>query len=296
MISWILGAAIFAAFGVGRWRARSVARQVERRFRRGPDGVIVGAESISLGGSSRAVLMVHGAGDTPQSLTRLAAALNQRGFAVEAPLLPGHGRSLRALAAHSGEEWYVTARASLESLRKRHEWVGVVGLSMGGALAARLAAEFTDLPALVLLSPYLGMPTVERWLTRSSILWGLFAPDVSTAATGSVFDPEARANSRAYGAMNVRALRELLRVASQGRASLPAIKSPTLVIQSRTDNRISGELTRQAFAELGAVDKRLEWIEGAGHVITVDYGWQRVAELTAEWLDAHGSVERSAER
>jgi hypothetical protein len=31
----------------------------------------------------------------------------------------------------------------------------------------------------------------------------------------------------------------------------------------------------------------MEWIDGAGHVITVDFGWERVAALIADWMDAH---------
>jgi len=288
MIPATVAFALLIALGIGRLRARAVERAVLARFERREDGIIVGAEPISLVGTSNAaVLLVHGAGDTPQSLARVAAVLNQRGYSVDAPLLPGHGRSLRELAAHSGDEWYATARSALQSLRERHEWVAVLGLSMGGALSARLAAEVGDIPALVLLSPYLGMPRAGDLVTRVSPLWGLFVPNVSTAAERSVLDPVARSAGLAYGAMSVRALRELRRVARQGWAALPSIHAPTLVIQSTTDNRVSAELTRRAFQEIGALDKRIEWIEGAGHVITVDYGWERVAASAADWLDRH---------
>src|SRR3954471_919887 len=118
MIPATVALALIVALGIGRLRARTVERGVIARFKRDKDGIILGAEPISLSGRiDAAVLLVHGAGDTPQSLARLAAALNERGYAIEAPLLPGHGRSLRELAAHSGDEWYAAARSGLISLR-----------------------------------------------------------------------------------------------------------------------------------------------------------------------------------
>ena len=68
---------------------------------------------------------------------------------------------------------------------------------------------------------------------------------------------------------------------------LPAVTVPTLMIQSRDDNRISVADAERTFASLGSREKRLEWIAGAGHVISVDYGHERVFDLTSEWLGAH---------
>jgi esterase/lipase len=38
---------------------------------------------------------------------------------------------------------------------------------------------------------------------------------------------------------------------------------------------------------LGARDKKMVWTEGAGHVITVDYGRERVYSEVVSWLDKH---------
>jgi len=67
--------------------------------------------------------------------------------------------------------------------------------------------------------------------------------------------------------------------------ALPRVVAPTLVIQSREDNRIGIEDAERSFAQLGAREKRLEWVTGAAHVITVDYGRERVIELLASWME-----------
>jgi carboxylesterase len=119
----------------GRWYRRSLATALDARFPRNPDGVIRGAEPIHRQGSNGgAVLLVHGGGDTPQTMTHLADALAGHGYSVAAPLLPGHGRDLAAFDASDGDEWFEAVRREFSSLRESHEWVGVVGLSMGGAL------------------------------------------------------------------------------------------------------------------------------------------------------------------
>lgn len=288
MIVVAVVAPLLILWAVGRLYSRSLNRAVSSRYQRGPSGIIIGAEAVNQPGTNgAAVLLVHGAGDTPQTLSHLCEELNRRGYSVLAPLLAGHGRSLSDLDSHSAEDWYADVRDRYAELRQKHPWTGVVGLSMGGALAARLAADIVDLPALVLAAPYLAMPRVGELAVRSSSLWGLFIPHVRTSTSLSVLDPAARATSLSYGAMSWRALRALRVTAKRGWDSLRQIQAPTLIVQSTSDNRVSSADTQRAYELLGAREKSIEWIEGAGHVITVDYGWQRVTTLVADWMDSH---------
>jgi carboxylesterase len=65
---------------------------------------------------------------------------------------------------------------------------------------------------------------------------------------------------------------------------LPGVRAPTLMIQSRGDNRIDASDAEAAFAALGASDKRLVWVDEGGHVITVDKGRERVLAAGGDWL------------
>jgi esterase/lipase len=69
-------------------------------------------------------------------------------------------------------------------------------------------------------------------------------------------------------------------------AALPRVVAPTLMIQSREDNRLSVVDAERAFALLGAREKRLEWITGAAHVITVDYGRDAVIASLTSWMES----------
>src|SRR6185503_8890587 len=258
----------------------------------GPDGIMAGAGPITLsrGADAPGMLLLHGGGDTPQTLRYLAEHLYQRGYAVHAPLLPGHGRSIEDFARVTSGEWRDAARTAYREMRERHNWVGVAGLSMGGALAVQVAAETSDLPALALLAPYLSMPREVAIAARLARFWGIAVPYVRSLDPGarrSINDPEEDARNLAYGVFTPAALRALRATVARAASLLPRVAAPTLMIQSREDNRIAPADAQRAFDRLGTTDKELMWIEGAGHVITVDYGRDRVFEVLGRWLDSH---------
>jgi carboxylesterase len=300
----VVAAAALTAAAALAWR-KSHVRHLERdclaRRPLGPDGIIVGAQPFDLDATGgRAVLLVHGGGDTPQTLRYLAEVLHARGYAVRAPLLPGHGRTLRHFTDVTADAWLDAVRAEYRAMRARHSWVGVIGVSMGGALAVQLAAEVDgELPALGLVAPYLAVPSQLRRAARLAPAWGLMMPYIRSGDTGrSIHDPAEEAKSRAYGVFTAPALRALVSTADRASALLARVTAPTLVIQSREDNRITPEACEQCFAALGAREKRLVWVEGAGHIITVDRGRERVFSELADWMDLWeaGSGKREAER
>ena len=281
-----LAAVVLLVWLWGRWRRSYVERLVSSRLSPGAHGIIPGAESLSLTapGARMGVVLLHGFGDTPQTLGSLARALHAEGLDVEVPLLPGHGRTLREFASSNGSEWLAAARAAHAEMRARHKRVGLVGLSLGGALAAIVAADDPELAALVLLAPYVDTPPLFRVLVRAAPAIGLVLPYVGGEGAQSILDPEARAQALAYGATTPQLVRELVRSADAARAALARISAPTLYVQSREDNRITEEVARRAFALLGARTKKREMLSGCGHVLTVDFCRERVAMLVREWL------------
>ena len=290
MLPFVIGVVVVIA---AAWRAkhvRDVTQLVMARRRFGPDGIVVGGEGfVCERADAPAVLLFHGAGDTPQTLRYLAAELYARGFHVVAPLLPGHGRSIRDFARVSADQLTDAARTSYREVKATHDWVAVIGLSMGGALASILAAE-TELPALGLVAPYLGMPARIQRAARLAWLWGIFVPIVRSGDERSILDPNERNRNLAFGVFTAAALAALRETMRRAVAALPRITAPTLIIQSRSDNRVAAADTERAFALLGSREKRLEWITDAGHVITVDYGHGRVIATLVSWIEAYAPI------
>ena len=302
--------ALLAALTLGWLVRRLIARRMERlaleRLPVGADGVVEGAGGFTHAGSpDRAVLILHGFGDTPQTLHYLGDYLHRLGFTVHAPLLPGHGRTLAEFGGSAADAWLAAAAHELGMMRERFGFVGLVGVSMGGALAVILASRamatatsssafgHASAPraarqggpdALVLLAPYLSMRPRARRLATLHRAVSPFAVYLPSREEASIRDASERALNRGFGIVTPRLLRELQRVVAWAEEALPRVAQPTLVIQSREDNRIDAAAAERAFADLGAHKKRLVWIEGSGHVITVDTGREQVLTMTGTWL------------
>lgn len=273
----------------------------------GADGIIQGAAGfVRPRSTSRAVLILHGFGDTPQTLQYLAEYLHGLGFTVEAPLLPGHGRTLAEFGATGADAWLEAADREFTTLRSKFDFVGLVGVSMGGALSVILASRSAQAASdggrstdgaenarrgaergpdtLVLLAPYLSMrPRAQRLATLHWIV-SPFARYLPSREEASIRDPIERVRNRGFGTVTPRLLYELRRIVQRAQRALPDVRQPTLIIQSRDDNRIEKAAATQSFDRLGSGEKRFVWTEGSGHVITVDTGRERVLALTGEWL------------
>ncbi len=268
------------------WRGVRRAQRFRRRFPASPDGIVIGAEPRHYAGDGRrALLLLHGYNDSPASLDDVARAIHASGWTVRLPLLPGHGRSLEAWDAWTGAEAVEFVRAEYAALRATHPIVVVGGLSMGGALAAWLAAE-ADADGVLLFAPMLFVPRPMQVAVSTARVWTLVTRHVSGGGARSIQDPEAQRRSISYGCSTRHSLEALQYVAEGAIPRLGFVKAPTLVCQSREDNRLPEDQSRRAFARLGAADKTIHWVSGAGHVLTMDYGWKQLAATATEWLAA----------
>ena len=265
------------------------------RQRAETDSILSGAETIDLQEEgSHGVLLLHGFGDTPQTLSLLARRLAKRGFGVLAPLLPGHGRDMAAFRRGRADEWVDAARHSLVQMRERYATVSIVGLSMGAALAVLVATERTTIASLVLIAPYLRMPVQIRLAAAVHWLWDPIVGEINSRNPRSIRDPIEREKNLAYGTVTGRTLFELAKVVRRSRKALPRVTAPTLVILSQEDPRVPPDVGEFALRTLGARDKKMVWTEGAGHIITVDYGRERVFSEVEKWLRLHDSSSATA--
>ncbi len=272
------------------WPIRlAIALRAERRFdeqyRRNTDGVILGAEAIEVRGArAGAVLLLHGFNDSPRAVSSLAGALHDFGWTVHVPLLPGHGRTLQEFSRSGARQWIEAARAEYRRLRADHEAVAVGGMSMGGALAVVLAAEQRDVKAVFAIAPYLATSVPLRILLTLSPLAELGAKYMSSGGGRSVHDVDAASKMIAYRMATPRLVRELAKVASRAFDALPHIHQPILIMQSVEDNRISVRSARRAIKRLRSRDATVDWVKGAGHVLTVDFGYELRQQRIVDWL------------
>lgn len=97
-------------------------------------------------------LILHGYTGGPYEVEPLATYLREHtDWHIEVPTLPGHGEIL-ALDDVTHDKWIQAAENALRNLKDKFAQVYLIGFSMGGMIAAYLAAEF-KVDKLVLLAP-----------------------------------------------------------------------------------------------------------------------------------------------
>ena len=262
----------------------------ERRLDSEAKPYIPGAEPIALDAGSRGVLILHGFGDTPQSVRGLASAFHEHSWTVRAPTLSGHGSSLHAFTRARAADWLIDARSALQQLQARCSRISVIGQSMGGALATILAAE-SRVEALVLLVPFPAMSPRGLVIAKFHRVVSLFTPYLRSRSDSSILDPVARRNALGRGIATPRLVHELALVVRLARKSAARVQVPALVIHSRRDPRIAPADAAEAFQRLGSPVKMLEWVERSGHVVSVDHDRDVVAKRALDWLNAHTPVD-----
>jgi carboxylesterase len=93
------------------------------------------------GSGPNGVLLCHGFSGSPRSMRPWAEHLAADGFRVVLPRLPGHGTTWQELNQTRWEDWYGEVDRAFTNLRAQCERVFTCGLSMGGALAIRIAEQ-----------------------------------------------------------------------------------------------------------------------------------------------------------
>lgn len=229
-----------------------------------------------------ALLLCHGFTGSPQSLRPWAQDHADRGWAVDLPLLPGHGSTWQELARTTWQDWYGQVRDAALDLSGEHGPIAVGGLSMGGALSLALAAD-PDLEgriaALVLVNPGLTLPPAAR-------LAPLLAPLVPTLpGIGSDIALEG-AREEAYDRMPVRAVAELRRLFSRVRSELPAVRVPVLLATSTVDHTVPPSDSDLVAARVRSAVERLP-MPRSHHLVTLDHDAGLLFDTSARFLDQH---------
>lgn len=219
----------------------------------------------------------------------VAEALRQAGFAVDLPLLPGHGTRWEDLEVTSARSILRAAQASADRLAARCRTVSAVGLSMGGTLALHLAAQ-RRLAAVSVINPGLrlapGTGCAARLLHRLVRTVPPVAGDI--AAPG--------VTEQAYPRTPVRAVVELDRIFAQVRGELPQLRrrgTEVLLLSSANDNVLppgSADPLRRALQE-GQLTEEL--LPDSLHVATLDHDSGTVIRRTVEFLTAAAARPRT---
>ena len=241
--------------------------------------VMPGAEPFHHDGGPIGALLCHGFTGTPQSLRPWAEHLAAAGVTVALPRLPGHGTSVAEANLTHWEDWYAELDRHLTLLAQRCDDVFVMGLSMGGTLAIRLAEERgPDVAGLVLVNPSLLTKRPDRFLLpvlrRVAPTWKGIASDIKKE--GSV--------ELAYDRIPVKAAYQLSRLWVTTRGDLERVTQPILVFRSTEDHVVEPDSTALLRERVASTDLTEVLLEDSYHVATLDNDASTIFEGSLDFV------------
>ena len=246
--------------------------------------LLKGAEPFLLKGDSRGVLLVHGFTGSPGEMRLLGESLARLGYTVLAVRLPGHGTVVQDMEPTIWRHWYGAAVDGWHILGGLCNEISVVGLSMGGLLSLKLAAEY-PVHRLVALSTPIYLANRQVPLLP---LYRLFRRFVPKKQRGYDVEPHYIAG---YDQTPLSSLSSLLELIDSVKTDLPRVHCPTLLVQSRREHTVRPESATYLHEKLGASEKELFWLEKSGHVVTLDIERESVFNRVSEFLARNSKEE-----
>lgn len=185
---------------------------------------------------SPCVLLIHGYTGTPYEMTWLAKQLNDSGYNVFVPRLPGHGTSKKDFLSSTWKDWLRCVFESYIDLSAQYEAVYVGGHSMGGLLASILAQYF-DVKKLFLCAPAFKAGDgsfMPLWLTPIA---KYFVKEVKRNDAPFFKDEAFNAATEEYRTKHyVAKVADFYKIQKMGIKALPYLRSSTLVVLSKKDH------------------------------------------------------------
>ena len=219
------------------------------------------------GGSGPAgVLLCHGFSGSPKSMIGWAHRLEAAGFRVLLPRLPGHGTTWQELNQTSWIDWYSSVDDAFAALHAQCDQVFLAGLSMGGALALRLAEQHgPQVSGLVLVNPVINIS--DPRMSALPILQ-LAVPSLA----GIVNDIEKPGQDECgYDRLPLRALYSQTFLWSDVRRNLDRVDQPLLVYRAIHDHVVDRSSVELIKAGVRSSDHSYVELHRSYHVATLDY-------------------------
>ncbi len=231
------------------------------------------------GGRRVGVLLSHGFTGSPFSIRPWGQHLAALGYAVEVPRLPGHGTSWQEMNRTGWSDWYAEVTRAFEKLSAENEAVVVGGLSMGGALVLRLAADHSDrIAGVVVVNP--AVSTLRKDVLALPVL-----KHVVPAFPGIVNDiKKPGMDEHGYPKSPLKAAASMMAGWKTLRGDLGRITAPLLYFRSTVDHVVDESSEPLITGGVSSADVTVRRLENSYHVATIDNDAPMIFEESAAFV------------
>jgi carboxylesterase len=233
------------------------------------------------------VLALHGLGGGRFELAPIIEALEAAGCRVSSPVLPGHEVTGPVMPASSWLDWIRVVEDSFDALAALGRPVVVVGFSTGGTLGLLLATR-RPVARLILLAPFLAIryvglipfppSTYLRPIARILPSLPRRSPPARDRQARRLLDSVVR-----FRTFSLDATVSALELIDLVKPLVPAIRTPTLILQGRLDTVVSGTGATWLAKNLGSPSKNLIWLARSDHLLALDHDRELVVSAVVDF-------------
>jgi carboxylesterase len=252
--------------------------------------VMPGAEAYTHEGGPTGVLLCHGFTGSPQSLRPWAEYLANEGLGVSLPRLPGHGTTWQEMARTRWEDWFAEVDRAFDELQARSEEIFVMGLSMGGCLALRLAElRGQAVRGLVLVNP--SVTADNKAVFAIAPVLKYLVPSLKGIAS-DIKNPDAK--EAGYDRTPVKAAATLAGLWKTTQRYLGELTQPVLVFKSTTDHVVGPASLKLLTDALPATQIEVRELANSYHVATLDNDAEAIFAGSLEFVRVHSQASRES--
>lgn len=249
------------------------------------------------------VLLLHGLGEHSGRYEELAGFLTERGYAVYALDLPGHGKSGgRPGYIADFSDYLAVAEQYLQQVKANisGQPLFLLGHSMGGLISASFLPQHQSAFSGALLSGAavqspLKPPPIQLLIIR---LLSLLMPKLGVLqldASQVSRDPDVVRRYEEdplnyHGKVSARSVAELFAAMQALRGNAARIKLPLLIMHGSEDSMAAPEGSQYLYQACGSIDKTLKIYPGLYHEIFNEPEKQQIYTELAAWLDERVSA------
>lgn len=232
----------------------------------------------------RVVLVCHGYLGSPDDVIDLAQELNQQGYAVSVPRLPGHGTSGRDFLTVSARDWLRRIFDSYVELKSEYKKVIIVGFSLGGILGLIVASVFRP-EALVLVAPAITNTKRAKLLLAPLIM--LFAPRIRKNRNYPVTDSFDAFLQKEYWLYDwPKAGLEIVKLQNEAKKQLARIQCKTLLLLSKSDQTIPLKAKKIIEKKLPKDLLETVYLEKSKHMIFKGIEKEKAVKIITDWINS----------
>ena len=246
-----------------------------------PKGISADWAAIGSGVNKKiGIVLVHGYTGSPSSMRPWAEYLNQKGYTVRVPLLPGHGTKPEDLSEIKWQQWPEKVESELDELRKNCTKIFICGFSMGGGTTLHVATKRSDkIAGIILVNPMIHLPFIGTKLAyllsrikkyRSSAGDDIKRPGVTQGG---------------YEVMSTEGIYQILQMLKYTRANLHKVSVPMQLFHSVDDHTLPVSNTEIVMKRVGSLSKERIELTNSFHVATLDYDAEVIFENSRMFIE-----------